>query len=57
MLLLASVATAPPAGAVDVRVTVPVLPAPPTTAAGLTLTLVSAPGGFTVSVAVLATPL
>src|SRR5437762_13971337 len=53
-LLLASVTTAPPAGAAAPRVTVPVLPAAPVTAAGLTVTPTSpAAGGFTVSVAVL----
>src|SRR5438477_11780795 len=56
-LLLASVTTAPPAGAAWPSVTVPVLPAPPTTAAGLTLTPANPVGGFTVSVAVLATAL
>src|SRR5207248_3158874 len=56
-LLLASVTTAPPAGASWPSVTVPVLPAPPTTAAGLTLTPANPVGGFTVIVAVLATPL
>ena len=57
--LLARVTTAPPTGAALVSVTVPVLPAPPVTTVGLTLTLASAagPAGFTVSVAVLATPL
>src|SRR5438094_768102 len=56
-LLLVSVTTAPPAGAAWPSVTVPVLPAPPTTAVGLTLTPANPVGGFTVSVAVLATPL
>src|SRR5205814_4344238 len=55
-LLLASVTTAPPAGATWPSVTVPVLPAPPTTAAGLTLTPANRVGGFTVSVAVPAPP-
>ena len=57
-LLLASATTAPPAGAAAPRVTVPVLHAAPVTAAGLTLTPTSpAAAGFTVSVAVLFTPL
>src|SRR5262245_24481757 len=57
MSLLASVTTAPPAGAAVPSVTVPVLPAGPVTVAGLTLTPASpAAGGFTVSVAVFATP-
>src|SRR5437763_17164498 len=57
-LLLASVTIAPPAGAAAPRVTVPVLPVPPVTAVGLTLTPTNpAAGGSTVGVAVLATPL
>src|SRR6185369_7398733 len=57
-LLLLSVTTAPPAGAALVSVTVPVLPALPVTAVGLTLTPSrAAAAGFTVSVAVLTTPL
>src|SRR5207237_716949 len=57
-VLLASITTAPPAGAAALSVTLPVLPAVPVTAAGLTLTPTSpAAGGFTVSVAVLFTPL
>ena len=56
-LLLASVTTAPPAGAALLSVTVPVLPAGPVTAVGFTVTPFKAAGGFTVSVAVLATPL
>ena len=57
-LLLVSVTTAPPDGAALVSVTVPVLPALPVTAVGLTLTPSrAAAAGFTVSVAVLATPL
>ena len=55
-LLLANVTTAPPAGAAALSVTVPVLFAPPVTAVGFTVTLFKAAGGFTVSVAVLATP-
>ena len=54
-LLLARVTTAPPAGAAAPSVTLPVLPTPPFTVAGVTVTPTS--GGFTVSVAVLATPL
>ena len=57
LLLLVSVTTAPPTGAALPSVTVPVLPTPPVTALGLTLTLLSAAGGLTVSGAVLATPL
>ena len=59
VLLLVSVTTAPPAGAALVSVTVPVLPALPVTAVGLTLTpsRAAGPAGFTVSVAVLTTPL
>ena len=58
MLLLVSVTTAPPAGAALASVTVPVLPALPVTAVGLTLTPTrAAAAGFTVSVAVLTTPL
>ena len=49
--------TAPPAGAAALSVTVPVLFAPPVTAVGFTLTPFKAAAGFTVSVAVLATPL
>ncbi len=56
-LLLVNATTAPPAGAAALSVTVPVLFAPPGTAVGLTLTPTRAAGGFTVSVAVLATPL
>ena len=57
VLLLASVTIAPPTGAALLSVTVPVLPALPVTAVGFTVTPFKAPGGFTVSVAVLATPL
>jgi hypothetical protein len=57
VLLLASVTTAPPAGAALLSVTLPVLFAPPVTAVGFTVTPFKAAGGFTVSVAVLATPL
>src|SRR5262249_22110126 len=39
VLLLDSVTTAPLAGAAEVKVTVPVLPAPPTTLAGLTVSV------------------
>src|SRR5437762_10744459 len=57
-VLLVRVTTAPPAGAAAPSVTLPVLPAGPVTAAGLTLTPTSpAAGGFTVSVAVLFTAL
>ena len=55
-LLLASVTTRPPAGAAALSVTVPVVAAPPTTDAGLTATVLSATAGFTVRVAVFATP-
>ena len=57
VLLLASVTTAPPAGAALLSVTLPVLFAPPVTAVGFTVTPFKAAGGLTVSVAVLATPL
>ena len=57
MLLLVSVTTAPPAGAAAPSVTVPVLPAGPVTAVGLTLTPTSLRRRIHVSVAVLATPL
>jgi hypothetical protein len=57
VLLLVNATTAPPAGAAALSVTVPVLFAPPLTAVGFTVTLFRAAGGFTVSVAVLATPL
>src|SRR5438034_8718496 len=53
-LLLASVTTAPPAGAAAPSVTLPVLPTPPNTAAGLTVTPTS--GGFSVSVTILDAP-
>src|SRR5437764_15052030 len=53
-LLLARVTTAPPAGAAAPSVTVPVLPTGPVTAAGLTLTPISA--GFSVSVTILDAP-
>src|SRR3954469_17564431 len=56
-LLLARVTTGPPAGAAEVSVTVPVLPIPPTTAVGFSVTAFSAAGGFTVRVAAFATPL
>jgi len=54
-LELVSVTTTPPAGAAADNVTVPVTPAPPTTDAGFTVTVVSdtdAAAGFTVSAAV-----
>src|SRR5262245_14477572 len=57
VLLLVSVTIAPPAGAALLSVTVPVLLTLPVTAVGFTLTPFKAAGGFTVSVAVLATPL
>ena len=59
VLLLVNATTAPPAGAAALSVTVPVLFAPPVTAVGFTVTLFKAagPAGFTVRVAVLATPL
>ena len=57
VLLLVNATTAPPAGAAALSVTVPVLFAPPVTAVGFTVTPFKAAGGFTVSVAVLATPL
>ena len=53
-LLLASVTIAPPTGAAVPSVTVPVLPTPPFTAAGLTVTPTS--GGFSVSVTILDAP-
>src|SRR5262249_6275190 len=59
VLLLDSVTTAPLAGAAEVKLTVPVLPAPPATLAGLTVSVdkVGAGGtGFTVNTAVRVTP-
>ena len=59
VLLLDSVTMAPPVPAAAVKVTVPVLPAPPTTLVGLTVSVdkVGAAGtGFTVNTAVRATP-
>jgi len=59
VLLLDSVTTAPPAGAAEVKVTVPVLPAPPTTLAGLTVSVDrvgAAATGFTVNTAVRVMP-
>src|SRR5437762_14269681 len=53
-VLLVRVTTAPPAGAAAPSVTVPVLPAGPVTAAGLTLTPTS--GGVSVGVTVLDAP-
>jgi hypothetical protein len=57
-VLLASITTAPPAGAAAPSVTLPVLPAVPVTAAGLTLTPTNAagPAGFSVSVTILDAP-
>ena len=58
--LLESAITAPPAGAAEVRVTVPVELAPKMIVAGLKVNAASAAGAFgglTVRVAVLATPL
>src|SRR6476661_5727443 len=56
-LLLTRVTTAPPAGAAEVRVTVPVLPIPPRTAVGFSVKAFSADGAFTVRVAAFAIPL
>src|SRR5262245_4034862 len=59
VLLLDSVTMAPPVGAAEVNVTVPVLPAPPTTLVGLTVTndrLAGGGGGLTVSAAVREAP-
>src|SRR3954470_14742231 len=56
-LLLARVSTAPPAGAAEMSVTVPVLPAPPRTAVGFSVKAFSPAGGFTTSVDVLVAPL
>ena len=55
VLPLASVTTAPPAGAAVLSVTVPVLPAPPVTVPGLKVS--EASGGFTTRVDVLVVPL
>ena len=57
MLLLASVTTAPPAGAAVARVTAPVLVAPPTTAVGFNASAARPAGGLTVRVAILVAPL
>src|SRR5690349_22473214 len=56
-LLLARVTTAPPAGAAEVSVTVPVLPMPPRTAVGFSVKAFSPAAGFTTSVDVLVAPL
>jgi len=59
VLLLDSVTMAPPVGAATVSVTVPVLPVPPTTLVGLTVTedkVAAAGTGLTVSTAVRVTP-
>ena len=53
----ASAMTAPPAGAGDVKVTVPVELAPKITTGGAKLNVARAAGGFTVRVVVLVTPL
>ena len=55
--LLANATLAPPAGAAEVSVTVPVEVLPNTIVAGFRVTPARAPGGFTVSVAAFATPL
>ena len=55
VLLLVSITTAPPAGAGTASATVPVLPAPPVTIAGFSVTVPTA--GFTTRVAVFAEPL
>src|SRR5207253_2133156 len=56
-LPLARATSAPPTGAADVSVTVPVAPVPPRTAVGFSVTTFRAAGRLTVSVAVFATPL
>ena len=59
VLVLDSVTMAPPGGAAEVKVTVPVLPAPPTTLVGLTVTddrLAGGGAGLTVSTAVREAP-
>jgi hypothetical protein len=60
VLLLVSDTTAPPDGAAELSVTVPVDPVPPVTLTGLTEiedNVAAGAGGFTVSVAVRVTPL
>jgi hypothetical protein len=52
-----SATTAPPAGAAEVNVTVPVAALPAMITAGVTPIPANAAGGFTVSVAAFATPL
>ena len=54
VLLLVSVTTSPPAGAVLPSVTVPVLPTGPVTAAGVTVKPTN--GGFSVSVTIVDAP-
>jgi hypothetical protein len=56
VLLSARVTTAPPAGAGPERVTVPVVPVPPVTLAGLTLTEASVGGGLMDRVALAVPP-